>query len=461
MTTYDHFGLKTTLSNPDAIEDWNQTILSFLSHNANIAKNLDLAISRTEFFPMPHIASGFFSMLLGQRGLIKSAKTSFKTATNQANTVGITEREQNYLHGLQSIISGNHTEAINHIHNVLQQHPEDGFAAKLVHAIQFIIGDVKGMRSTLDKIIKSYSSDNPATSYIQGCYAFALEEAGDYKNAEKIGRQAFGQTNNDAWALHAVAHVYEMTNQVPAGIDWLQSNNSAWVHCNNFRFHCWWHLALFYLDRGQYDFVLSLYDSEIRYNKTDDYRDIANGASLLARLEIEQVDVGTRWEELAIASEKHTDDNCLVFADLHYMLSLTLGNHAHTAKILATNAGNFAKTGNSFMSNITNEVGIAVMAGISAYKKQNYLTAFHHLSNAWPNLQKIGGSHAQRDVFVRLTIESAIRSGRADFAKNLITTRSDMRGAIDGYATRKLAAVEQMQRATNLMQDTNHYASAG
>ena len=63
--------------------------------------------------------------------------------------------------------------------------------------------------------------------------------------------------------------------------------------------------------------------------------------------------------------------------------------------------------------------------------------------------------------FVRLTIESAIRSGRADIAKNLLTTRSDMRGAIDGYATRKLAAVERMQRATSLMQDTNHYASAG
>ena len=70
-------------------------------------------------------------------------------------------------------------------------------------------------------------------------------------------------------------------------------------------------------------------------------------------------------------------------------------------KILATNAGNFAKNGNSFMSNITNEVGIAVMAGISAYKKHNYLTAFHHLSNAWPKLQKIGGSHAQRDVFCK------------------------------------------------------------
>ncbi len=461
MTNTDLFGLEISASNPKAIEYWNETILSFLSHSAKVSNFLNLAQKHSELFPMPHIASGYFSMLLGQSGLVESAKSSFIRATRQTNEIGITKREQTYLDGLNCLISGDHLKTINHLQTILTQYPEDAFAAKLAHAIQFIIGDAKGMRSTLEQIIQSYSNDNPAKSYIQGCYAFALEETGEYKKAEKIGRQACEIMKDDAWALHAVAHVYEMTGQVQTGIKWLQSNSTTWSHCNNFRFHCWWHLALFYLDRKEYDKVLSLYDIEIRYKKTDDYRDIANGASLLARLEMERINVGNRWEELANVSETHTEDNCLVFADLHYMLSLTAGNRTNAAEILTTNIKNFAKTERNFMSNIAGNVGVSVIAGISEYQKQNYLTAFQHLSQAWPNLQKIGGSHAQRDVFERLTIESAIRSGCSVAASKLLTTRLNERGALDGYAKRKFATIKQMQNASQLMQDSSRYALAG
>ena len=460
MVIHDQFGLDITLSNPKILDSWNNTILSFLAHGADVSKNLNLTLKQSELFPMPYIASGYFSMLLGQKNLVEGAISSYKEASRQAKIIEITKREQNYLDGLDSLISGNHSSAINHLEKILELNPEDGFAAKLVHAIQFIIGDAKGMRSTLETIIDSYSDENPAKSYIQGCLAFALEETGEYKKAEKTGRQAFEATNNDAWALHAVAHVYEMTGQVRTGIQWLQSNSSAWSHCNNFKFHCWWHLALFYLDRKEFDKVLNLYDQEIRHKKTDDYRDIANGASLLARLEIEKVNVGNRWEELARASENHTDDNCLVFADLHYLLSLTSGNRIKSAELLSSNIQNFAHNGKNFMSKIASEVGVSVTSGITAYQESNYFTAYQHLSRAWPKLHKIGGSHAQRDVFERLTIESAIRSGRADAAANLLNTRLNERGALDGYAKRKFATIERMQKATELMHDATRLAVA-
>ena len=76
---------------------------------------------------------------------------------------------------------------------------------------------------------------------------------------------------------------------------------------------------------ARYDAALALYDAEIRAEKTDDYRDISNAASLLSRLELEGVDVGDRWEELAVLAEKRTEDGCLAFADLHYMLALCGG----------------------------------------------------------------------------------------------------------------------------------------
>ena len=48
--------------------------------------------------------------------------------------------------------------------------------------------------------------------------AFGQEECGDYASAEKTGKEALGMNRQDAWATHALAHVYEMTGQYDQGI---------------------------------------------------------------------------------------------------------------------------------------------------------------------------------------------------------------------------------------------------
>ena len=139
----------------------------------------------------------------------------------------------------------------------------------------------------------------PARGYILGCHSFSLEETGDYQLSESAGRQGLELAPDDAWGLHAVTHVYDMTANAKSGIEFLSGRESAWSHCNNFRYHVWWHKALMHLDLGDIESVLHLYDAKIRSDKTDDYRDISNATSLLSRLELHGVDVSDRWEELA------------------------------------------------------------------------------------------------------------------------------------------------------------------
>ena len=114
-----------------------------------------------------------------------------------------------------------------------------------------------------------------------------------------------------------------MSHNPAKGISLIDHNTAAWDHCNNFRFHVWWHKALLHLDHSEYAYVLHLYDTKIRYEKTDDYRDFSNASSLLTRLELEGVDVGNRWSELADLAGSRSEDGCRIFADLHYMLALS------------------------------------------------------------------------------------------------------------------------------------------
>ena len=53
--------------------------------------------------------------------------------------------------------------------------------------------------------------------------------------------------------------------------------------------------------------------------------------------------------------------------------------------------------------------------------------------------QQIGGSHAQRDIFARITIEAALRGGYMDAAETLLRDRTRQRAQIaDGYTERRL-----------------------
>lgn len=458
MKPVDLFGYELSVSTDEAIESWNKTILAFLAHAAVTPDHLQASMAKAEKFPLAHIAKGYFCMLLGRKELIAAANEACATAEKQALEIGLSEREQAYLDGLKLLLGGQYANAANTLHQILTKCPEDAFAAKLVHAIRFILGDAKGMRASLEDVLEAYSDTHPATGYMYGCYAFALEETGEYERAEKMGRTALDLASDDAWGLHAVAHVYDMTGRADDGVEWMRARPEAWSHCNNFRYHCWWHLALMHLDRGEIDEVLALYDNEVRQDRTDDYRDISNGASLLSRLEVDGINVGSRWEELAALSEKRTADNCVIFADLHYMLSLNGGNRQEAANRLMTNVVALADQQDTDMAKVAAEAGVPAMTGLEAYRDGNYFSAFKNLSAALPHLQKVGGSHAQRDVFDRLTIEAAIRSGHAKDANELLKDRLSRRGGVDGYAARRFEVVEKMLKASELMQDKQRFA---
>ncbi len=299
-------------------------------------------------------------------------------------------------------------------------------------------------RASVEAILPAWA-DHPARGFILGCHAFALEETGEFERAERIGRDGVALAPDDAWGLHAVAHVYESTGRARAGLDWLTGREAAWAHCNNFRFHVWWHRALMHLDLGEYETALALYDADIRAEKTDDYRDISNAASLLARLELEGVAVGDRWEELADLSENRATDGCLAFADLHYMLALCGGERDQAAARLIARM-QAARPATHEAQRVIAHPGLHVAQGLQAFAGGEYAAAFMHLRAGRADLQQIGGSHAQRDVFDRITIEAALRSGYTDAAEALLRDRMARRaGSTDGYTAARLSLIEAVR----------------
>lgn len=432
--TQDGFGQNVTLSGAAAVS-WTAAQKAFLAHSAETPTHLAATLSAAPDFALGQAVKGMFCILLGRREMLAPAVEALAAARAGLARVGGTPREVRYVEALSVWLEGRPKAALSILSAILAQYPDDPLAMKLDHALRFVLGDCVGMRRAVETVMPVYGSDHSARGYLLGCHAFALEETGDYEAASKAGRRGLELAPDDAWGLHAVAHVHDMTADAAGGINWLTGRENAWAHCNNFRYHVWWHKALMHLDLGQIDTVLALYDHEIRADKTDDYRDISNATSLLSRLELEGVDVADRWEELAELSAARTEDGCLIFADLHYLLALMGGRREDAMRRMMGRIHRDAQSAKTDMQQLMANPGLSAATGLEAFGEGRYSQAFLALSHAHKTLSGAGGSHAQRDVFERLTIDAGIRSGFLDQAETLLGERQKQRaGTIDEYA---------------------------
>jgi tetratricopeptide (TPR) repeat protein len=441
---HDLFGQPTGLGNPDNLADWNAAMLGFLAHAAVTPRHLVAVLAAEPRFALGHAVKGLFYLLLGRRELIAVAQADLAAARAALRQGQASLRDLMFVQALQAFLDGNPSRAVGFLEQILTAQPGDALAVKMSHAIRFVLGDRAGMRRSLERVMPAYSSDHPGHGYMLGCLAFALEETGEYERAEIAGRQALWTAPDDAWGLHAVAHVHDMTGQARKGLDWLAGREGAWSHCNNFRYHVWWHKALMHLDQGEVDVVLDLYDRDIRSDRTDDYRDISNATSLLMRLELEGVDVAGRWQELADLGAARTEDGCLVFADLHYLLALTADARKADIAALLGRLHRDAKSRSNEIEARMASPGLSAARGLSAFGESRFAEAFLHLAGARKTLRMAGGSHAQLDVFERMTIDAALRAGLLDQAEAILNDRRALRaGKDDAFAAarRELIAV--------------------
>lgn len=441
MSLIDASGAVTTLGEPAAIDAWNAAQTAFLAHGAATPARIADTLAAAPDFALCHAAMGFMQFLLGRRETVEVARKSLARARACVGD----PREAAYVEALETALAGRIGRAAAMLDGVAARWPGDSLAVKLSHALRFLIGDAAGMRRAVEAA-QGFGPDHPHAGYVDGCRAFALEETGAYADAERAGRRGLERAPDDAWGLHAVAHVFEMTGRPDDGVRWLAGSAARWAHCNNFGFHVWWHLALFHIDRGALGPALGLYDARVRAARTDDYRDIANAASLLARLALEGVDVGDRWEELAALAAPRVEHGGNVFADLHYVLALANAGRGAEARRLAARLSEEAR-GEGDVAAAASAAGVPAAEGVCAFAQGEWRAAWRRLTEAQAQLARVGGSHAQRDVFARLTVEAAIRGGMLDEAEAALSARPGLRPGVDPYVARRRAQIDALREA--------------
>jgi tetratricopeptide (TPR) repeat protein len=285
---------------------------------------------------------------------------------------------------------------------LLLAHPDDLFAAKLLQLLQLGTGDCSGMLRTSELVLPQHRS----TATAHGMRAFALDQCGRADEAERAARHALS-LGPDPWAHHALAHVFESGGRWREGRDWMTGHADAWANCSSFLYtHNWWHAALFQLALGEKDGALALYDQRVWAVRKDYCQDQINAVSLLARLELAGVKVGTRWAEVAGYVRPRRCDAIDGFLDLHYAYALARAGDDQGVLDLVRCAREHALP----TAPAWRRLMPAAIEGITAFARGDDAGTWNLLAPIAPGLELLGGSTVQRDLFRRIL--HAARSGR-------------------------------------------------
>ena len=253
--------------------------------------------------------------------------------------------------------------------------------------------------------------------------AFGLEEAGDYGQAETLGRDAVATNPKDVWGIHAVGHVLEMQGRDEDGIAWYEAREADWAPGNYFAVHNAWHLALYHVDREDHASALAVYDRLLRPGRRSILLNLCDAAALLWRLHLAGVEVGERWEGVADLMVPHALARVHVFDDVHLAVAFAAAGRDFALRELLRSLSEQA-TGRERAGGDDAAGRPARGAGDGGIRAWCLRRRGRPAALGSDRMRALmTGSAAQRDILELTLIEAALRDGQVSLARELLEPR--------------------------------------
>jgi tetratricopeptide (TPR) repeat protein len=420
MSYRDQFDVPLTAGDPAALRHYDSAVAKLMVFNNDPAAEVDQATAIDSGLVMGHVLKGLLCVLGTEKSLLPDAQSALAAAISVARRAS--GRERKHVQALSSWIDGRLHDACATWDDILVDEPADALAMFAAHQGDFLLGQSSELRDRVARRLASIDKGSRLEGYYQGMYAFGLEEMADYDRAEQAGRRAVESDRRDAWAIHAVAHVMEMTNRVEDGRKWLSTRSKDWSPNNFFAVHNWWHLALYYFDQQRWGDVLEIYDTRVRGSDSSAVMDMLDASALLWRLKLHDVDVGDRWQRMAQVWEPCIDDGWYSFNDTHAMMAFAGADRLDLAQRLLAVMTNTAASATD-NGTMTRTVGLPVASAIIAFAEGRFTDAVERLAPVRAIAARAGGSHAQRDLIAQTLLAAAEKSGQRRLARSLLHER--------------------------------------
>jgi tetratricopeptide (TPR) repeat protein len=418
MQFRDHRSLAITAQSQRSAEHYDEIVSRIARYHADPFSTIDRALAEDPAFVSAHCARAAIGVMAAER----PAEALIQMALDAARALTPNERERRHLEAAETWLQGDFHRAADLYGKITLDYPRDLLALQVAHVSDFYLGRQRMLRDRVAHALPHYDEQTPGYGFVLGMLAFGLEESNLFAQAESAGLGALASDPGDAWAVHAVTHCFEMTGRVAEGASFLEARRADWSTDNAFAFHNFWHLALFELERGNTERVLELFDRSIWPKPSVVGLEMVDAASLLFRLYLRGIDVGTRATSVAQAWSDPVHHGYYAFNDAHAVMVLVVDGRLEEARRivreLELGAGDVGSN-----AAMTREVGLPLARALVAFAEARYDAVIDTL---WPlriTAHAFGGSNAQRDVIDQTLGEAALRANRPVIARALAAER--------------------------------------
>ena len=385
---------------PASADAWERAWEQYLHYRGDPVAVVSEAGARDESFVMGPVFATVYRVLAGTP--LSSPAVTADAERSRTRARESPDRERSHVRALEVLLAGEFTDAVRAWHEIALGE-RDFAAVRFAHDVSLHAGDVDGRLASSSHAVEVWRGER-GWGFVAGQHAFTLEEVGRYDEAEELGRLALSLDPDDLWSRHALAHVYESTDDTPAALELLEGSVERWSDQDLFATHIWWHLALRLLASGDAAGALAVFD-ERQPHATTAFQ-LCDQTSLLWRLELAGCHADDRWDALADrwdgVAERHTSG----FLDVHAALAFVRRpGHPGARRWFEGLEGREA--GASENDDTFSKVVTPLVEAFRSYGeggRDHFVRLVDHLG---PSIGRIGGSIAQRDL-ITLTRQAAV-----------------------------------------------------
>ena len=409
----DSYGYPLTASD-EAAAAYNAGVLDVLRLRAGALDSLQRAVVLDPTFAVGHAAIA----LLGHE-MVAPVDVAAHIRQARQHARRATARERSHVRAVVSHVAGDSRPLIKH----LEEHPRDALLLNSAVPTIAFAGAVEAQEEAwaiVERAIPAYGDD----WFFTGLLAFMRQEQRRFDDAMELSLKSLAVEPGAGHSAHARAHAHYETGDHEAGLSWMDS----WVVGDGKDIeslsHFSWHAAMHELSLGDLDAVRQRYETQLLPENLLGCRGLIDTGSLLYRwaLTPNTTDVPDIRRVTDHAGRDVLENPPSPFVAMHSAVMLLATDDVAGLRSLADWAARH--------SNKTQREVVAPLASTLALMASGQPgAAADRLGQLAPQIVRLGGSDAQREIIEETRIAALLRADRWDDARMLIDERLDRRHA--------------------------------
>ncbi len=430
MTYSDRYGLPITTTSGAARECYVEGVDRLLALDIGAEEALEAAVEADDGLAMAHAALAFLRQFLGRP---QAARLAAQLATSRA--VVASRRERQHIGALAAAITAD-PGALDLVNEHLDAFPRD---ALVLYQAMFLVSFGGGPQPK-ERTFRLYERLAPAYGndwWFLGSFSFASHELGLIAEAWPMAERSLALNPRNGSAVHSLTHLYYETGEHSDGLDFLDKWLRGYDREAPYHTHFSWHRALHHLAMDQVDDVMDIYRRDMSPAISSASTTLVDSASLLWRVELYDCDVyPLPWAEVSRMASRLCPEAGHAFTDVHAALAHCGAGDDNALGALIDGLRTLKRDGHLTAGSIV----LPLVQGLIAFVSEDYEAASTLIESVAGEIVRVGGSHAQREVFEDTLLVAYLRSGRYEAAEALLRERMDRRPS--GRDRRWLQAAE-------------------